>query len=91
MVKRLILILILCPLLIVSAYAAPTGAAPFVRSKTYSGQFADLPADSPFYDNVSALYEYGLSIGKVDGTYGVQDTLTVELETELTQRSDDHE
>ena len=78
MIKRLAFILFfLCPLLITSAYAAPNDANQFIRSKTYSGQFSDLSPDSPFYDNVSALYEYGLSVGKPDGTYGLQDTLTV--------------
>ena len=30
-----------------------------------------------FYDNVAALYEYGLSVGKTDGTYGLADSMTV--------------
>ncbi len=45
-------------------------------SKTYTGQFSDLKPNSVFYDNVSALYAYGLSLGKPDGTFGVQDPLT---------------
>lgn len=49
----------------------------FQRIKTYTGQFSDLRPDSVFYDNVSALYAYGLSVGKPDGTFGVQDPLTV--------------
>ena len=64
-------------LLSVPAYAAPDSADNFVRSKPYTGQFSDLTEDSVFYDNVAALYEYGLSVGKGDGTFGLQDHLTV--------------
>ena len=70
MKKRISLLLALCLLLTVPAQAAENSMDNFVRSKTYAGQFSDLPADSVFYSNVSALYEYGLSVGKPDGTYG---------------------
>lgn len=66
-----------CLLLTLPAHAAPDTTANFARSKRYSGQFSDLPATSPFYSNVSALYEYGLSVGKADGSYGPKDSLTV--------------
>ena len=59
------------------ALAAENSTGNFVRSKTYSGEFSDLTADSVFYDNVAALYEYGLSQGKTDGTFGLKDSLTV--------------
>lgn len=59
------------------AHAAPDSAENFTRSRTYSGQFSDLTADSPFYANVAALYEYGLSQGRADGTYGLRDPMTV--------------
>lgn len=49
----------------------------FSRTKTYTGQFSDLSRDSTFYSNVAALYEYGLSVGKADGTFGLEDPLTV--------------
>ena len=77
MKKRLPLLLVLCLLLTVPALAAENSMDNFVRSKTYSQQFSDLTADSVFYGNVSALYEYGLSIGKPDGTFGLKDSLTV--------------
>jgi LCP family protein required for cell wall assembly len=64
-------------LLGVSALAAENSTGNFIREKTYSGQFSDLTADSTFYDNVAALYEYGLSVGKTDGTFGLRDSLTV--------------
>ena len=63
--------------LTVPAWAAQDSADNFVRSKTYAGQFSDLAQDSTFYSNVVALYEYGLSVGKTDGTFGLQDQLTV--------------
>lgn len=48
----------------------------FVRSKTYEGQFSDLEGNA-LYDNIAALYEYGLSVGKGDGTFGSTDPVTV--------------
>ena len=50
---------------------------PFIRIYSYAEQFSDLTPDNHFYENISALYEYGLSIGKKDGTYGIQDRATV--------------
>ena len=47
------------------------------RVKTYDGQFSDLDAGSVFYENAAALYEYGLSVGKADGTFGPKDAVTV--------------
>ena len=64
-------------LLGVPALAAENSTGNFVREKTYTGQFSDLTEDSVFYDNVTALYEYGLSVGKGDGTFGLKDSLTV--------------
>ena len=69
------LLLALSLLLSISAQAVQT--AGFARSRTYDGSFSDLTPDSPFYDNVAALYEYGLANGKDDGTFGLKDTLTV--------------
>ena len=77
MKKRIPLLLALCLLLTVPALAAEDSMENFVRSKTYDQQFSDLSADSVFYSNVSALYEYGLSVGKPDGTFGLKDSLTV--------------
>ena len=77
MKKHLSLLLALCLLLTVPALAAEDSMDNFVRSKTYGQQFSDLTADSVFYSNVSALYEYGLSVGKPDGTFGLKDSLTV--------------
>ena len=74
--KRLLSLLLALLLLAVPAHAAKT-ASPIARTKTYEGQFSDLAADSAFYDNVAALYEYGLSVGKADGTFGMQDSITV--------------
>lgn len=63
--------------LTVPARAATDSTENFVRSRTYSGQFSDLTTASVFYDNVAALYEYGLSAGRRDGTYGLQLPMTV--------------
>lgn len=63
--------------LTVPARAVPDSTENFVRSRAYSGQFSDLTTASVFYDNVAALYEYGLSVGRADGSYGLQDTMTV--------------
>ena len=61
----------------VPVLAAEDSTDNFVRGKTYAGEFSDLTADSIFYDNVIALYEYGLSVGKTDGTFGLKDSMTV--------------
>jgi hypothetical protein len=71
------LLLVFVLLLSTSALAVSNSTGNFIRSKTYSGEFSDLSSDSTFYDNVSALYEYGLSVGKVDGTFGLRDSVTV--------------
>ena len=75
--KYVAFLLAVCFLLAIPAYAVSDSTQNFVRTKTYTGQFSDLSETSVFYSNVSALYEYGLSIGKVDGTYGLTDSLTV--------------
>lgn len=78
MKKRIVALLVLCSFLLTTpALAAKESTDHFVRLNTYSGQFSDLSRNSTFYDNVSALYEYGLSVGKTDGTYGLTDSLTV--------------
>ena len=61
----------------VPALAKENSADNFVRGKTYAGQFSDLPEDHTFYENVAALYEYGLSVGQADGTYGLTVPMTV--------------
>lgn len=78
MKKRVLSLLLAAVLLLsVTALAAPNSTENFARTKTYTQQFSDLTADSVFYANVAALYEYGLSVGKADGTYGLQEAMTV--------------
>mgnify|MGYP002981897312 FL=1 len=78
MKKRIAAMLLAVSLLLtVPALAATDSTSNFTRSKTYSGEFSDLSERSVFYDNVVALYEYGLSVGKADGTFGLQDSMTV--------------
>ena len=65
MKKRLpALLLSACLLLTVPVSAAPDSTANFIRSKTYSGQFSDLTANSTFYTNISALYDTGFPWAK---------------------------
>ncbi len=71
------LLLALGLLLTVVPSARATQEGGFIRQRTYAGEFSDLTADSPFYDNVTALYEYGLSNGKDDGTFGLGDSMTL--------------
>lgn len=73
------LLLALC-LLVVPAHAAENSMDNFVRNLdglTYSGQFSDVPMEHTFYNNIAALYEYGLTRGKTDGTFGLTDNVTV--------------
>lgn len=71
--KRRLLALCLCAVLFLSGnVAAKEGDSPFVRTKTYEDNFSDLTVDSVFHDNVVALWEYGLSVGKADGTYDLK-------------------
>lgn len=71
------LLLVLCLLLTTSAQAVQDSTENFTRQRSYENQFSDLVPGSTFYDNVAALYEYGLSAGKADGTYGLNDPMTV--------------
>ena len=77
MKKRLLSLLLALSLLNIPVLAAENSTDNFTRSKTYSGQFSDLPEDHTFYENVAALYEYGLSVGQTDGTYGLAAHMTV--------------
>ena len=78
MKKRIFSLLLALSLLFsVSALAVSDSTGNFTRTKTYAGQFSDLSSSSVFYSNVTALYEYGLSVGKVNGTFGLQDSVTV--------------
>ena len=75
--KRVLSLLLALSLLSVPALAAENSTENFTRVKTYAGQFSDLPESDVFYENVSALYEYGLSVGQADGTYGLTQHMTV--------------
>lgn len=80
MKKRVLALLLALSLLTLPALAKENSMDNFIRGGNglaYTGQFSDLTADNPFYKNVSALYEYGLSVGKADGTFGLKDNLTV--------------
>lgn len=70
------LLLALCLLLSLPPARAAQEAG-FVRQRTYNGEFSDLTVGSTFYDNVTALYEYGLSNGNTDGTFGLDSSMTL--------------
>lgn len=77
MKKRLLALALALCLLPMPVLAVRDSTGNFVRLKSYTGQFSDLAAESTFYANVSALYEYGLSVGNADGTYGLTAPLSV--------------
>lgn len=73
--KKQIPALLLALSLLLSIPAQAAAGLPRLRS--YAGEFSDLTPESPFYGNVAALYEYGLTNGKDDGTFGLGDPVTV--------------
>jgi len=76
--KRLLSLTLAVLLLALPVHAKENSMDNFIRREnTYTGQFSDVTAEDNFYENVSALYEYGLSVGKEDGTFGLKDLLTV--------------
>ena len=77
MKKRVLSFVLALSLMSIPALAAESSTENFTRSKTYDGQFSDLPETHVFYENVAALYEYGLSVGQADGTYGLSAPMTV--------------
>lgn len=77
MKKRILAWLLALSVMTVPALAEADSTEHFVRTKTYENQFSDLTADHVFYQNVTALYEYGLSVGQADGTYGLSSPMTV--------------
>lgn len=68
------LLLTLCLLL---SHAQAVQEPGFARIRDYAGEFSDLTPESPFYDNVTALYEFGLSNGNADGTFGADAPMTL--------------
>lgn len=78
MKKRLpALLLALTLLLSGTALAAQNSTDNFRTVKTYAENFSDVPKTSVFHDNIAALYAYGLSVGKPDGTFGIRDNVAV--------------
>ena len=52
-------------------------SSPFMRSLVYEGAFYDLAPEDGHYENIAALYEYGLAKGRSDGAFGAADDVTV--------------
>lgn len=79
MKKRLLSLLLMFALLLSgSALAAPfaNSTENFIRIRLYTNEFSDVEKGSPFYDNVAALYEYGLTEGKGYRSYAPQDPMS---------------
>lgn len=77
MKKRLSALLCCALLLTGSVFAAGSSMDNFKRSKTYADNFSDVSDNSTFHDDIVALYEYGLTIGRSNGTFGVKDHVTI--------------
>lgn len=80
MIKRLLSLGIAVALgaaLVIPALAVENSTENFIRQKSYAGEFTDIIPETTFYDNATALYEYGLSAGKKDGSFGMKDPVTV--------------
>ncbi|MCI2059205.1 MAG: S-layer homology domain-containing protein [Oscillibacter sp.] len=75
--KRWIAALLASAFVLTAPAAAQTVGADFTRSRTYRNQFSDVAPGSAFYDHVAALYEYGLTQGRSDGTFGPAAPVTV--------------
>ncbi len=71
MKRRLLALMLALSLLTIPAKAAENSMDNFIRNEgAYSGQFSDVTETDTFYENVTALYELGLTVGKGDGTFG---------------------
>ena len=78
--KRIFTLLLTLCLLTVPAHAAENSMDNFMPAPdgpAYAGQFSDVPSGHTFYENIAALYELGLTIGKADGTFGPADHISV--------------
>ena len=77
MKKRTLSLLTACALLVSTTPAAFAALSDFTAERSYTGQFADVPASAWYYDNVKTAYELGLVNGSSDTTYAPDDNITV--------------
>ncbi|MGO5027836.1 S-layer homology domain-containing protein [Candidatus Agathobaculum pullicola] len=77
MKKRMFSLLTACALLVSTTPAAFAALSDFTAERSYTGQFADVPASAWYYDNVKTAYELGLVNGSSDTTYAPDDNITV--------------
>ena len=76
--KRKVLSLLTAVVLLIGMLpGAFAGYEDFSAQAVYSGQFADVPSDAWYYENVSAAYEYGLINGRSATSFAPDSTLTV--------------
>ena len=75
--KKLCALLLVFALL-VSTLSAAAGFDGFSKQKTYTdGIFTDIAQGDWFYDNVRAIYEYGLMIGTTESRFSPHSSVTV--------------
>ena len=77
MKKQILSLLTACALLVSTTPAAFAALSDFTAERSYTGQFADVPASAWYYDNVKTAYELGLVNGSSDTTYAPDDNITV--------------
>ncbi len=71
MKKRLLSLLLALFLISVPALAAENSTDNFTAAKNLLRPVLRSAGGPYLYENVAALYEYGLSVGQADGTYGL--------------------
>ena len=77
MKKRLPALFLALSLLLSVPALAVDSMENFRPVRVYEDSFSDVASDSAFYSNVRALFEYGLTVGRDDGTFGVGNSVTV--------------
>ena len=77
--KRKLLSLLLCAVLALGVLPAPAfaGYENFTEQQPYTGQFADVPSDAWYAENVELAYEYGLVNGVSQTSFAPDSSLTM--------------
>ena len=77
--KRKLLSLLLCAVLALGVLPAPAfaGYENFTEQQPYTGQFADVPPDAWYAENVELAYEYGLINGVSQTSFAPDNSLTM--------------
>ena len=78
--KKMIAVLLVLTLLAVTAvpvFAAAGSMENFEKSRSYEGQFEDVPENAWYYPYVSAAFEYGFVSGSSETTYNPEGNITL--------------